>query len=210
MGKNKPPYFISFEGIEGVGKSENIRFVTNLLEQKQHRVLLTREPGGTNMAEEIRSVLLKKREEPVLPETEVLLLFAGRAQHIHTVIQPALRQGTWVLSDRFTESSIAYQSAGRGLTREKIRFLETLVLNQFKSDLVILLDAPVEIGLERIQIRQEKDRIEESTIEFFEKVRQSYLDLAQEDPTRFVVIDASQSLLHVQAQLKKAIENRFF
>ena len=210
MGKNKPPYFISFEGIEGVGKSENIRFVANLLEQKQHRVLLTREPGGTNMAEEIRSVLLKKREEPVLPETEVLLLFAGRAQHIHTVIQPALREGTWVLSDRFTESSIAYQSAGRGLTREKIRFLETLVLNQFQSDLVILLDAPVEIGLERIQIRQEKDRIEESTIEFFEKVRQSYLNLAQEDPTRFVVIDASESLLHVQAQLKKAIESRFF
>jgi len=190
--------FISFEGIEGVGKSTNIAHLTKLIEERGHKVLTTREPGGTPMAERIRELLIEHGDEPMPDIAELLLMFASRALHVSNVIQPALTAGTWVVCDRFTDASRAYQGGGRGIPQEDINRLASWVLGDLKPDLTILLDAPVETGMSRAGQRGEPDRFEVERAEFFARVREAYLQLAAAEPERFVIIDATQNLASVQ------------
>lgn len=198
--------FLTVEGAEGVGKSTNIAFIRSTLESKGIEVVVTREPGGTDMAEEIRAVLLKNRTEPVAENAELLLMFAARAQHIESLIKPALAAGKWVISDRFTDATYAYQGGGRGVDLDKISVLEQFVQNDFRPDKTILLDAPVEIGMARAHKRGELDRFENEKNAFFERVRNVYLDRLKQEPQRFELIDASKVLDDVQLQLKSVIE----
>lgn len=198
--------FITVEGGEGVGKSSNIKFIQGLIEAQGLECIVTREPGGTPMAEEIRAVLLKKRDEPVCIETELLLMFAARAQHLQQLILPALARGAWVLSDRFTDATYAYQSGGRGVSAEKVALLETFVQGDVRPDLTLLLDAPVEIGMSRAQKRGELDRFETEKAAFFNRVRNNYLERAAAEPTRFKLVDASLPLEDVQGQIAHVVQ----
>lgn len=198
-------FFITVEGIEGVGKTTNIQFISDWLKQHEISFVASREPGGTPFAEEIREVLLQPREESVCDTSELLLMFAARAQHLETLIKPALERGEWVLCDRFTDATYAYQGGGRGLSVDMISQLETLVQEDFRPDAVILLDVPVEIGLGRASARGELDRIENEKAEFFEAVRQMYLQRAKQHPERYHIVDASQDLAGVQAQLEQVL-----
>ncbi|MGB0205197.1 MAG: dTMP kinase [Neptuniibacter sp.] len=198
--------FITVEGTEGVGKSTNIDYLYNLLKQEGIEVVLTREPGGTPLAEELRSLLLTPREEKVSEDTELLLMFAARAQHIENVIRPALERGAWVISDRFTDATFAYQGGGRGVSMEHIETLERLVQHGLHPDLTFLLDLPVEIGLQRASARSAPDRFEQEKLNFFEKVRAAYLMRAENEPERFAVIDASRDLESVQEQILTAVK----
>jgi len=198
--------FITVEGAEGVGKSTNIAFIRDALESKGLEVIVTREPGGTEMAEEIREVLLKNRDEKVAESAELLLMFAARAQHIESLIKPALLLGKWVISDRFTDATYAYQGGGRGVSASKISILEDFVQGDFRPDKTILLDAPVEVGMARAHKRGELDRFENEKLAFFEKVRNVYLERVEVEPKRFELIDASKSLEEVQVQLKNTLE----
>ncbi len=198
--------FITFEGVEGVGKSTNIQFFEKQLIQSKCPTLLTREPGGTSVGEAIRKVLLDDYDEPILADTEALLFYAARSQHVAYKIKPALENGTWVLCDRFYDASFAYQGAGREMDLARLQKLNEWTLGHFKPDITILLDAPVSIGLERISKRKALDRIENEKAEFFEKVRQCYLDFARQEPERYRVIDASQSIEKVQEQLLHVFE----
>lgn len=200
---------ITIEGTEGVGKSTIIRAMDQALQQQGVPTVLTREPGGTPMAESIRSVLLSDYAEPVQPLTEVLLAFAGRCQHVEQVIKPALARGSWVISDRFTDASWAYQGAGRGLPREKLQTLTDWVQGDCVPDLTVLLDAPVEIGLERMVARGAKDRIEQEGVEFFQTIRQAYLQMAKDNPDRYCVIDAAQPEKQVVASMLQAVQSRW-
>ena len=202
---NSPGKFISIEGGEGVGKSTNIAFIEAWFKDKGIPLLVTREPGGTPLAEEIRELLLSPRDETVYPTTELLLMFAARAQHLHSVILPALNAGTWVLCDRFTDATYAYQGAGRGLARDVIADLERLTQQGIKPDITLLLDMPVESGLQRAERRGELDRFEQEAISFFSSVRDEYLRLAASEPDRFRVIDASVSLEAVQRQISTTL-----
>tara|TARA_B110000046_G_C13025717_1_gene413959 strand:+ start:5258 stop:5896 length:639 start_codon:yes stop_codon:yes gene_type:complete len=198
--------FITIEGTEGVGKTTNIEFIQSWLENKKREFICTREPGGTPLAEQIRELLLAPREELVSGTAELLLMFAGRAQHLHQVIEPGLAKGAWILCDRFTDATYAYQGAGRNLGTELIGQLEMLVQNGLRPDLTLILDIPVAIGLKRASERSEPDRFEQEQIAFFERVRQGYLSIAQADPDRCVVIDASAPLDAVQRQISVALE----
>jgi dTMP kinase len=180
--------FITLEGGEASGKSTNIRLIANWLTQRNIPYVLTHEPGGTPFAESIRQLLLQQQSEPVASDTELLLMFASRAQHIAQVIRPALAAGQWVICSRFTDSTYAYQGGGRGVSLEKIAQLEQLVQGAFQPDLTILLDVPVEIALERARQRGELDRIEAEDIPFFERVRSAYLARAAAFPQRFRII----------------------
>ncbi len=193
--------FITVEGIEGVGKSTNIDFLSALIEEKGHSVLRTREPGGTPMAERIRELLLGHGEETMTDIAELLLFFAARSLHIHNAIKPALRAGQWVVCDRFTDASRAYQGNGRGLSEETINTLADWVQEDLKPDLTILLDAPAEIGLSRAGRRGAADRLEIEKTEFYARVRDGYLALAESEPERFAIIDASRPLAQVQAAI---------
>jgi dTMP kinase len=194
--------FITFEGIEGVGKTTHIRTVAGYLEARGISVVVTREPGGTALGDEVREILLKPRTpEPLLPMTELLLLFAVRTQHLNCVVLPALAQGKWVLCDRFTEASYAYQGGGRGMSMETIQQLETMVQGNLRPDWVVLLDAPVAIGLARAQKRGTCDRFEQETYDFFEKVRAVYLMRAKQQVGRYQIIDASGTMQMVEAEL---------
>lgn len=193
--------FITVEGGEGVGKSSNIEFIANTLREKGIDCVVTREPGGTPLAEEIREVLIQRREEKVCPDTELLLMFAARAQHLNAKIIPALEAGKWVVCDRFTDATYAYQSGGRGLPSEKVANLETFVQGALRPDVTLLLDAPIEVGMARASKRAALDRFEEEKVDFFNRVRNNYLARAKADPERFVILDASQSLEDVQADL---------
>jgi dTMP kinase len=193
------------EGGEGVGKSTNIEFIQKILADQNIGSIVTREPGGTPLAEEIREVLIKNREEKVVSETELLLMFAARAQHLHQKILPALESGTWVISDRFTDATYAYQSGGRGVPAEKVALLENFVQGDVRPDLTLLLDAPIAIGMARAKNRGALDRFEEEQAEFFNNVRNNYLTRAKAEPNRFKVIDASQSLDAVQADITRAL-----
>lgn len=195
--------FITVEGGEGVGKSTNMEFLGTHLVEHGVELEVTREPGGTALGEDIRTLLLEPRNEPVDAMSELLLIFAARAQHISERIEPALAAGRWVLCDRFTDATYAYQSGGRGLDAAAIRVLENLVQGQLRPDYTLLLDAPVSTGLARLQDRGELDRFEQERVEFFEKVRRTYLQLAEESAGRYRVIDASQPLESVQGQLLK-------
>lgn len=197
--------FITIEGGEGVGKSTNIAYVKSLLEEKGIDCIVTREPGGTPLAEEIREVLLKHREERVVSETELLLMFAARAQHLYQLILPAINEGKWVVSDRFTDATYAYQSGGRGVPADQVALLEKFVQKDFKPSITLLLDAPVEIGMTRARERGKLDRFEEERSAFFNKVRKNYLERAKAEPDRFKIIDATQSLELVQSNIRQVL-----
>ena len=200
-----PGKFITVEGIEGVGKTTNVEFLSALIEEKGLQVVGTREPGGTPMAERIRSLLLEHGEEPMTDIAELLLFFASRSLHIHNAIKPALRTGQWVVCDRFTDASRAYQGDGRGLNRDTINTLADWVQEDLQPDLTILLDAPAEVGMDRAGRRGAADRLEIEKTEFYARVRDGYLALAESEPDRFAVIDASRPLPDVQADIAKSI-----
>lgn len=200
--------FISLEGIEGVGKSTQTQFVAEYLQHVGVSLVVTREPGGTPIAEAIRALVLQSdfAPETIIPETELLLFFAARAQHIHYVIKPALQRGDWVLCDRFTEASYAYQGGGRGIDLAFIRSLQLWVQQDLKVDAVLLLDAPVDIALRRTHHRKTVDRIEAEKQDFFTRARASYLERAKQMPHSYYVIDASRSLKDVQKQIKQVLD----
>ena len=198
--------FISIEGIEGTGKSTAVKRICAWLEKNNIEYVLTREPGGTPVAEEIRQVLLANREETMCADTEVLLMFAGRAQNIEEVIKPALAAGKWVVSDRFVDASFAYQGGGRNIDVDHIQALSEWVLGDLKPDLTILLDAPVDVGLSRMSSRGAKDRIEQEGKAFFERARQAYLNCAKRDPDRFHLVDATKEIMEVGSEIVEALE----
>lgn len=202
------PCFVTLEGIEGVGKSTNLAFIRDWLSQHGHDVLQTREPGGTPLAEQIRELLLAPREEIVDSDTELLLMFAARAQHVATVIKPALAAGKTVLSDRFVDASFAYQGGGRQLPMARIAALETWLLAAFKPTLTLLLDLHPDIALARARQRGEADRFEREQLTFFIRVREVYLQRAAAEPQRFAIIDAGQSLADVQRDIAALLANR--
>jgi dTMP kinase len=193
--------FITVEGGEGVGKSTNIDFLTGQLREAGVDLLVTREPGGSRLGEDLRSLLLEVRDEPVASMTELLLIFAARAQHLSVLIEPALAAGRWVLCDRFTDATYAYQSGGRGMDPAHVRALESLVQGGLRPDCTLLLDAPVRVGMERARQRGALDRFEREDQDFFERVRSTYLQLAEEGSGRYRVIDASRPLPEVQDEL---------
>lgn len=185
--------FISVEGTEGVGKTSNIEVLVSHIQSAGYEIVTTREPGGTPLAEDIRGFVLDRDDEAIPEIAEVLLVFAARALNVNAVIRPALSAGKWVICDRFTDSSRAYQGAGRGLPMNTIDQLAEWVHGDIWPDLTILLDAPVEIARERANNRSSPDRIEQEKREFFDRVRHCYLNLAREEPDRFAVIDTTQS-----------------
>ncbi len=199
--------FITLEGSEGSGKSTNLAFIHQQLQQAGLDVVLTREPGGTPLGEQIRELLLDHRQQAMHSDTELLLMFAARAQHIREVILPALERGQWVLCDRFTDATYAYQGAGRGIDESRIAQLEQWVQGDLRPDLTFFLDLPVEQGLARAGERAELDRFEREQIDFFERVRQGYLAQAERHPQRYRLVDASLPLAQVQAQLAQQISN---
>ncbi len=206
IGNNTKARFITIEGVEGVGKTTNIRFITSLLEAANIPYIVTREPGGTAVAELIRQLLLQKRDEHICELTELLLIFAARAQHIHHVIAPALQDGKWVVCDRFTDATYAYQGGGRGLSMSTIATLEAMVQGELRPDITYILDLAPEIGLRRARERGELDRFELEKVEFFNRVREAYLMRANEEPERCVVIDAATPLESVQTEIRKHLE----
>lgn len=197
--------FVTFEGTEGVGKSTQLENAADTLKALGIDYIVTREPGGTPMAESIRELLLAPRSEPVNDMTELLLMFAARAQHLHTRILPELEAGHWVLCDRFTDATFAYQGGGRGVPTESIAQLENLVQGTFRPDHVVLLDAPVETGMTRARNRGELDRFEQETVAFFERIRQTYLSRAAADPGRYHVVDAAQPLETVSREVSNLV-----
>jgi dTMP kinase len=199
--------FITLEGSEGSGKSTNLAFIHQQLQAAGLEVLLTREPGGTPLSEQIRELLLDHRQQAMHIDTELLLMFAARAQHINEVILPALERGQWVLCDRFTDATYAYQGAGRGIDEGRIAQLEQWVQGDLRPDLTFFLDLPVSQGLARASERGEPDRFEREKIDFFERVRQGYLAQAERHTQRYRLVDASQSLEQVQAQLTQLISD---
>lgn len=202
--------FITVEGIEGAGKSTNIRFIQSYLADRGVNLLVTREPGGTPLSEDIRQLLLQRRTEPVADLTELLLIFAARAQHLQTVILPALKRGHWVLCDRFTDATYAYQGGGRGVSREKIAELEHLVQGGLRPDLTLLLDVDVDAGLARVGKRSGNiDRFEAEQNHFFKAVRHCYLQQAAENKGRYRIINANLTLAEVELQIKAVLDQHF-
>ncbi|MBL8202449.1 MAG: dTMP kinase [Chromatiales bacterium] len=196
--------FITVEGIEGVGKSTNIGFVANELRRAGHAVVETREPGGTVLGERIRELLLSP-DSRIAPVTELLLVFAARAAHLEEVIRPALNSGKWVVCDRFTDASHAYQGGGRGLPAEAIDALARVVQGGLRPDLTLLLDAPLGISAERQAGRGKRDRFEQESADFFGRVRQAYLDCAAREPGRIRLINAARPLVEVQDDIRRAL-----
>ena len=201
-----PGKFITLEGGEGVGKTTNLQYITQLLTSRGIDFVVTREPGGTRLAENIRTLLLGDHEEEVSEMTELLLIFAARAQHLSKVIMPALAAGKWVVSDRFTDATYAYQGGGRGLNEQTIAQLERIVQGDLRPDLTLVLDLAPEIGLERARKRAALDRFEREKLEFFSRVRETYRQRAMLEPKRCIVIDASQPLDQVQHDILEALE----
>ncbi|MDP6414302.1 MAG: dTMP kinase [Gammaproteobacteria bacterium] len=207
--QNKNGLFITIEGVEGVGKSTNIETIKQFLAGRGIEFIVTREPGGTLWSERIRNLLLQVNDDEDLAGlSELLLIFAARAQHLDRLIRPALAAGKWVICDRFTDATYAYQGAGRGLDRSKIAELETLVQEELRPDLTIILDLDPLTGLQRAQNRAALDRFEREQLEFFEKVRQAYLDIASAEQERCIVVDASQDLEAVSSELLIILEEK--
>ncbi|MCG8391489.1 MAG: dTMP kinase [Pseudomonadales bacterium] len=198
--------FITLEGGEGAGKSSNLEWLAGQLRAAGKRVLLTREPGGTPLAESIRNVLLTPSDERMADDTELLLVFAARAQHLEQKIRPALARGEWVLCDRFVDATWAYQGAGRGLNESAIARLEQLVVRDTVPDMTLLFDVPVDVGMARAGKRAALDRIEQEDRAFFDRIRQCYLDRAKAEPGRFRMLDASQPLDQVREQMQPLLE----
>jgi dTMP kinase len=199
--------FITLEGGEGVGKTTNVPFIKDYLLSQNIPVVVTREPGGTQLAEKIRDLLLHSNDEAVTSHAEILLMFAARAQHLNHVIKPALAQGQWVLCDRFTDATYAYQGGGRGMSLEAIQWLENFVQADLRPDLTLLLDVPIAIGMARAKNRAgQLDRFESEQVEFFNRVRQVYLNQAQQYPERIKIIQADQALTDVQQAIVGALK----
>jgi len=201
--------FVTVEGIEGTGKSTNLDFLSGLIEEHGHAVLRTREPGGTPMAEQIRRLILDHGQEPLPPVAELLLFFAARSLHLQNTILPALEAGQWVLCDRFTDASRAYQGAGRQLGAERVEMLADWVLGGLEPDMTLLLDAPAEVGMQRAAARGGGDRMDNEELAFYRRVRAAYLDIAKAQPNRFVVIDANRPLDRVQGDIAVAMQTVF-
>ena len=200
-----PGKFITLEGIDGAGKSTHLAWLVDFLRQRGHHVVQTREPGGTSLGEKLRALLLS---EAMHCETEALLMFAARREHLERVIWPALDRGDWVVCDRFTDASFAYQGGGRGLSRTKLELLEAWAQGSFQPDLTLLFDLPVEIALQRMAgARRQLDRFEQEESEFHRRVRDAYLERAHRMPQRIKVIDASQSRERIQKQLEIIISS---
>ncbi|MFS2123103.1 dTMP kinase [Pseudomonas sp. Pseusp97] len=197
--------FITLEGPEGAGKSTNREYLAERLRERGIEVQLTREPGGTPLAERIRELLLDPSDEKMAVDTELLLVFAARAQHIAGVIRPALARGAVVLCDRFTDATYAYQGGGRGLPVERIAQLESFVQGGLRPDLTLVFDLPVEIGLSRAAARGRLDRFEQEGRTFFDAVRNTYLDRARAEPARYHILNAAQSLAEVQHDLDQLL-----
>ncbi len=197
--------FITLEGIEGVGKTSNLRFIKELLESSGHDCVVTREPGGTNLGEALRGLLLSHSDDQMSADAELLMMFAARAEHLSKVILPALENDQTVLCDRFTEATYAYQGGGRLLDVDKISELEQWVQGDLRPDLTIILDAPVEIGRARAGSRSAPDRIEKEQDDFFQRVREAYIELANNYPQRICLIDASVDLDAVQQQIREKL-----
>ena len=195
------PLFISIEGGEGAGKSTSIDYIKQKLEAFGIECLVTREPGGTPMAEDIRQLLLQHRDETVDPYTELLLMFASRRQHVENVIRPALTAGKWVICDRFTDASFAYQGFGRGVDQDFITSLKSWVHGDLNPNMTLLFDLDVATGMARAGKRSNFDRIETEIMSFFERVRQGYLTQAKTEPQRYRIVDAAQSITDVEHQL---------
>lgn len=199
--------FITVEGIEGAGKSTNIAYIKQRLLNAKKNVVVTREPGGTPLGEQVRDVLLSHRNDGMAVDTELLLMFAARAEHLARVIRPALDAGQWVLCDRFTEATYAYQGGGRGIAEQRIAQLEEWLQGALRPDLTLLLDLPPALGLERAGRRNAtRDRFESEQLAFFERVRAAYLRQAALHPRRYRVIDAAQELSAVQAEIAQALD----
>lgn len=199
---------ITLEGIEGVGKSTHLKFICERLRARGFTVIETREPGGTPEADEIRTTLLKVRGGAFEPMAELLLMFAARALHVDRLIRPALTAGTWVVCDRFTDASYAYQGGGRGIPATRIAQLERLVLKGLKPDLTLLLDARTEVGMTRVRERGGLDRFEQERDEFFKRVRRVYLARARHEPRRIVTVDAGRGLSEVQTEIGAVLDAR--
>ena len=197
--------FITLEGIEGVGKTSNLQFIENLLLAAGHSCVVTREPGGTELGEALRNILLHHQGEAMSADAELLMMFAARAEHLDKVILPALKAGKMVLCDRFTEATYAYQGCGRQLGEEKIAQLETWVQGDLRPDLTIVLDAPIDVGRSRAGRRSAPDRIEKEKDDFFQRVRDCYRQLAKRYPHRIALVDASLPLEQVQTQIKRVL-----
>lgn len=198
--------FITLEGIEGAGKSTQIAVVRRVLEARGIEVVVTREPGGSPLAERIRALLLDPENHGMSPDAELLLMFAARAAHIASRIRPALERGAWVVCDRFTDATYAYQGGGRGLDEAHIARLEGVVQGGLRPDLTLLLDLPVPTGLARAGRRSSPDRFEAETVEFFERVRAAYLRRAEAEPERVLVIDAASDPEVVADKVSRAVE----
>lgn len=197
--------FITVEGGEGAGKSVNLGYIRELLEQTGIEVIFTREPGGTALGEEVRDLLLGHKHTGMAGDSELLLMFAARAEHLVQLIIPALKAGKWVLCDRFTDASYAYQGGGRGIDRGRIKVLEEWVQQGLKPDLTLLLDLSIETGLDRAGQRSEPDRFELEHHAFFERVRAAYLAIAEQEPQRVRLIDAARPLPEVRDQIRSVI-----
>lgn len=205
------PRFLTIEGIEGVGKSTQMGRLSAALGGRGVQHIVTREPGGTPMAEKIRGLVLTSEAEPLPPSAELLLMFAARAVHLANLIEPSLAAGRWVLCDRFTDATFAYQGGGRGLDANYIRQLESMVQGRRRPDLTLLLDAPVEVGLARARQRNAfapVDRFEQERVDFFERVRTAYLARAAAETTRIAVIDATETQDQVCARMVDVLEER--
>ena len=196
--------FITLEGMDGAGKSTHIPDIIKLLEGKGVEVISTREPGGTLLGEQLRTLLLN---EPMHPETETLLMFAARREHIAQIIEPALSRGAWVLSDRFTDATYAYQSGGRGVLANKVIELEAWVQGGLQPDLTLLFDVPVEVSVARLASARTPDKFERESADFFTKIRNAYLDRARNNPKRFCIINSNQALEDVKAEVKNVISS---
>jgi dTMP kinase len=194
--------FITLEGMDGAGKSTHIPNIIAQLQSRGSEVVSTREPGGTVLGERLRELLL---HEAMSPETETLLMFAARSEHIASVIEPALARGAWVLSDRFTDATYAYQSGGRGVMAEKIIALEQWVQGDLQPDATLLFDVPVEVSVARLASARTPDKFERESAEFFTKIRNAYLQRAQQNPARFYIIDSNQALEVVQENVKNIV-----
>jgi dTMP kinase len=195
--------FITAEGIDGAGKSTHIGFVTQFLEARGKTVVSSREPGGTPLGEKLRDLLL---HEKMHLETEALLMFASRREHMAQVIEPALARGDWVLSDRFTDASFAYQSGGRGMDRARMEALEAWVHPQLQPDLTLLFDVPLDVARERLDATRTLDKFEREQGEFFARCRAEYLRRAAQYPARFAVIDSTRSIAETQGKISEALE----
>jgi dTMP kinase len=198
--------FITLEGSEGAGKSTAMAAVRDWLDKQQLKAVITREPGGTPLAEKIRELLLDKNHGAMADDTELLLMFAARAQHLNELIKPALSDGKWVICDRFTDATYAYQGGGRNISMQRIAQLEQWVQGELRPDLTLLLDLPVEQGLARANQRGDLDRFEQEQKDFFERVRNVYLDRARQFPRQFHIVDASRNIDEVRQQIHRQLD----